>query len=293
MAGKGANYVVHSSGLLCVTTGHEFLGPAHNANWQPSPQSLSVADYVGLHIIGALSTPRMKAEACIDLIKDEDDSSSLAGVLQFVQPFLVASCWANLSVVAAQHGVAGRRLIEVKALKRIHKHSCNFTRPHLNHCEGQVVHVLEAEDILWQTLVASNRLHAIPPTMVRAAEGHTQRLLGVETSNSNSAHHSFCARHVERNLVVTRNFSKSRNVVEDSVVQRAQKKPLLLRNLPAVLYELLVLLVAAYVDTVGARDVHGAVAIKIHDVHTFSAIKGHGWVQIFLHNTVEGWEASR
>mmetsp|Transcript_30739 Transcript_30739/g.57574 ORF Transcript_30739/g.57574 Transcript_30739/m.57574 type:complete len:220 (+) Transcript_30739:496-1155(+) len=219
MARKGSDDVVDASSLLGITSCHEILGPADNADGQTTSQRLPVADDVCLDIIGALSSTWMQAEASVDLIEDQAHAVALASLLQLVEPLLISGSRAHFAVVGRKHGVTRRRLVQVEALEGIHQHGGNLAASNLNDLKGEVVHVLQAQNILRKALVPSNRLHAIPPAMVSATKGDHQGLLGVEACHSHCAHDCLGARHVERNLILAGDLSKSSNVVQDDVVQ--------------------------------------------------------------------------
>mmetsp|Transcript_91274 Transcript_91274/g.237811 ORF Transcript_91274/g.237811 Transcript_91274/m.237811 type:complete len:272 (-) Transcript_91274:25-840(-) len=96
---------------------------------------------------------------------------------------------------------------------------------------------------------------------------------------------------MERHLVVTGDLAQPGDVVEHRVVQGPQEEALLLGLAPALVDEVLVLLVAAHVDAVGPADVHGLVAVVVHDVDALGPFQGHGRVQVLLHDAVECREA--
>mmetsp|Transcript_28050 Transcript_28050/g.63530 ORF Transcript_28050/g.63530 Transcript_28050/m.63530 type:complete len:281 (+) Transcript_28050:547-1389(+) len=280
MAREGPDHVVDARSLLGIPPGHEVLGAADNTYRKATAKSLSVAHYVGLDIVCTLCSPRVQAEAGVHLVEDEDDAGFGARRSQLVEPFLVTRGRPHLAVVAGEHGIAGWGLVQVEALQRVHEHGGNLTAACLDDFEGHGVHVLQADNVIWQALVASNGLHAVPPAMVGPTEGDDKVLVGVEACHSDSAHHCLGARHVERNLLVARDLPQPGNVVKDSVVQGTKEKALLPGVLPALVDELLVALVAADVDTVRATDVHGAVPIKIDDIDALRALQCHRRVQV-------------
>mmetsp|Transcript_97465 Transcript_97465/g.303562 ORF Transcript_97465/g.303562 Transcript_97465/m.303562 type:complete len:208 (+) Transcript_97465:897-1520(+) len=207
MSGKCPNDVVDPRSLGSVRAGHEVLWPADHPNGQATAQGLAVADDVRLHVVGALGAARVQPEARIDLIEDEHHAGISARLPELVEPLLVAWRRANLAGVAGENGITWRRLVQVKALQRVDQDSCNLPFAGLNYLQREVAHVLQAENILREALVARNRLHAIPPAMVSASKRHDQGLLCVEACNPHRAHHRLRARHVEGHLVVPRDLS--------------------------------------------------------------------------------------
>mmetsp|Transcript_73174 Transcript_73174/g.202959 ORF Transcript_73174/g.202959 Transcript_73174/m.202959 type:complete len:308 (-) Transcript_73174:521-1444(-) len=291
MPSKRPDHVIHPSGKVLVAAGHEVLRPADHADWQPAAKRLPVTHDVSLHVVGPLGTAGVQPEARVHLVKDERHARVGADAPKLVQPLLVPRSRPHLPGVAGKHRVTRRGLVKVEALQRVDQHGRDLPTPDADDLERKGVHVLQAQDVLWQTLVARDRLHAVPPAVVGAPEGNDELPVRVETGNAHGRHHGLCARHVERYLVVSRDFPEHGDVVEDRVVQRSKEKALLLRLSPASFDEVLVLFVTAHVDAIGAADVHRLVSVQIHHVHAFSPIKRHGRIQILVHDGVEGWEA--
>mmetsp|Transcript_78181 Transcript_78181/g.252785 ORF Transcript_78181/g.252785 Transcript_78181/m.252785 type:complete len:309 (+) Transcript_78181:1143-2069(+) len=128
--------------------------------------------------------------------------------------------------------------------------------------------------------------------MVGTAEGHAHLPFGVEARHAHRAHHSLGARHVEGHLGLAGDLLEHRDVIEHDLVQGPQEEASLLGGLPPLLNELLVRFVAADVHAVRAADVHRAVSVQVHHVHTLRPIQGHRWIQVLLHHFVKCWEAA-
>mmetsp|Transcript_67430 Transcript_67430/g.206498 ORF Transcript_67430/g.206498 Transcript_67430/m.206498 type:complete len:500 (-) Transcript_67430:121-1620(-) len=291
MSRERTDDVVDPRGLLGIPTGHEFLRPADDADGQTAAERFAVAHDVGLDVVGALRASGVHAEPRVDLVEDEGDVAPSAHRAELMQPLLVPRGRPHLTVVGFQDGVARRGLVQVEALQGVDQHSGDLAAAGLEHPQGQRAHVLQAQDVVRYALVARDWLHAVPPTVVGPAEGDAQRLVRVEPGDPHGAHHGLGAGHVEGHLWLVRNLPEHGDVVEHGLVQGAQEKPLLLGVSPPLLDELLVLLVAADVDAVGAADVHRAVAIEVHHVDALGPLERHRRVQVLLDDAVERREA--
>mmetsp|Transcript_78182 Transcript_78182/g.252787 ORF Transcript_78182/g.252787 Transcript_78182/m.252787 type:complete len:525 (+) Transcript_78182:507-2081(+) len=292
VAREGPDDVVDARGLLRVAALHEVLRAAHHADGQTAAKGLAIDDEVGLDVVSSLRTLGVQAEAGINLVEDQRNVAPRADRPQLVQPLLVTGRGADLPIVRGQDRVARRGLVEVEALQRVDQDCRDLALAQLNDLEGQLAHVLQAEDIRRDPVVADNRLHAIPPSVVRPAECHAHLPVRVEARDAHRAHHGLGAGHVEGHLGVAGDLSEHRDVVQHRFVQGAQEEARLLGRFPALLNELLVRLVAADVDAVRAADVHGFVAIQVHNIDTLGAVQGHGGIEVLLHDLVESREAA-
>mmetsp|Transcript_69925 Transcript_69925/g.202653 ORF Transcript_69925/g.202653 Transcript_69925/m.202653 type:complete len:373 (+) Transcript_69925:556-1674(+) len=293
MACEGPDDVVDAGGPPGVAAGHEVLRAADDADGQAAAERLAVAHDVGLNVIRPLRAPRVQAESRVDLVEDQRDAAGRACLPQLVQPLLVTRRGPDLAVVRGKHGVARRRLVQVETLQRVDQNCCDLSFADLDDLQRKRAHVLKAEDVVGDALVARDGLHAIPPTVIGAAEGDAELPPGVEAGHTHGAHHGLRAGHVEGDLRMARDLAQHRDVVQHGLVQRAQEQALLLRGAPASFDELLVGLVAADVDAVGAADVHGLVPIQVHDIDALRPLQCHRRVQILLYDPIEGGETTR
>mmetsp|Transcript_56198 Transcript_56198/g.93408 ORF Transcript_56198/g.93408 Transcript_56198/m.93408 type:complete len:517 (+) Transcript_56198:1242-2792(+) len=293
VGGESADDVVDAGRLLRVPAGHQHLRATDDADGQPAAEGLAVAHDVGLHVVGALRAAGVQAEARVHLVEDEHHPGISAGLPQLVQPLFVAWGWADLPVVGGQHGVARGRLVQVEALQGVDQDRRDLAAAQLDGGQREGAHVLQAQHVERHALVAGDGLHAVPPPVVRPAEGDDQLLVGVEARHADGAHHGLGPGHVERHLVLPGHLSQHADVVEHSVVQGPQEQPLLAGRGPARLNELLVHLVATDVYAIRTTDVHEAVSIQINHIHTVGAVHRHRGVQVVVDDRIERGEAAR
>mmetsp|Transcript_89725 Transcript_89725/g.192334 ORF Transcript_89725/g.192334 Transcript_89725/m.192334 type:complete len:221 (+) Transcript_89725:453-1115(+) len=193
MRRKGADDIGHARGLGGIAARHEVLRATDDAHRQASSKRLSIANDVRLDVVGALPTPRVEAEASVDLVEDKHDAGLLACGPQGVEPLLIAWRWSDLAVVGGEDGIARGRLVQVEALKDIDEHRSDLALAGLDDLQRERAHIFQAEDVVGDTLVTHHGLHAVPPAVVGTAEGHDKGLLGVETSDPHRRHDSLCA----------------------------------------------------------------------------------------------------
>mmetsp|Transcript_4877 Transcript_4877/g.11664 ORF Transcript_4877/g.11664 Transcript_4877/m.11664 type:complete len:362 (-) Transcript_4877:1962-3047(-) len=153
----------------------------------------------------------------------------------------------------------------MESLQRVDQYSGDLTLAHLNDIKGRWIKILESNDISSRALISGDSLHAIPPTMVGPTEHNNHFPVLVESRQTRSAHDSFCATHMKRNLSVwfPSNLSEHVNVLFHHRMQWAKNATKLPDFLDTGLHEFLVVIVPAHIYAVRTGNVNGLVAIDV------------------------------
>ena len=131
--------------------------------------------------------------------------------------------------------------------------------------QAALVHVFECVRFTRGQRIARPRLNVFPPAVVRTAETHQVAALGVVAGQSNGLHHGFCAGHVKRHLIQTRDGFKALHILQHTGVVRTEYRTEVFGRLLAGFNARLVEVVTQKVHAVRAGQVIKNVVIEVGD----------------------------
>eukprot|EP00958_Prasinococcus_capsulatus_P000189 scaffold13_cov377-Prasinococcus_capsulatus_cf.AAC.26 len=270
--------------MLRVEATHELARATHHTDGHAASAGLAIDDHVCLHAKLLLATTRSDSEATIYFVEDQWDIALGAHPAQILKPFLVGhlhllGC-GRLADIGRRHGhIVGRGRIGVEHLQRVHDHASNFAASSRDALQGGLIHVLQHQAVPHDSLVPGARLNTIPPPVGP---------LRVEAGEAHSAHHGFCAGHIEGDFVQAGNLLENADVVHHQRMHRAKDRSDILHALQASSEELLVHVVATHVEAIRAANVERPVAIQIHECGALRAQHHAGNAEVLPHVLLEG-----